>query len=169
MEKEKRPSVHGGLVQGTAILTLALLVVTLIPVIGPIVVILIPLPILYYYAYLGRSRGFGALAVAFLIASLILILAGQRTNIFVLFMMVFVGSTLVLAGLGVDVLTAVSASVATLNNVGPGLAGIGAAQTYAQIPDLGKLVLVFNMVVGRLELWAILCLLLPSFWRQRGA
>jgi uncharacterized protein YybS (DUF2232 family) len=91
VEEEKRPYVHGGLVQGMGILSLALLVVTLIPVIGPIVVIVIPLPILYYYFSLGRSRGLTVLAVAFLTASLILALVGQWTNIFVLFMVVLNG------------------------------------------------------------------------------
>jgi uncharacterized protein YybS (DUF2232 family) len=91
VEEEKRPYVHGGLAQGMGVLSLALLVVALIPVIGPIVVIFIPLPIIYYYSSLGRSRGLTALAVGFLVASFTLVLLGQAANIFVLFMVVLNG------------------------------------------------------------------------------
>lgn len=60
-----------------------------------------------------------------------------------------------------------SAVVATLNNIGPGLGTVGATQNYADFNDLSKLLFIFLMMLGRLELFAILVLLIPSFWRQR--
>ncbi len=57
--------------------------------------------------------------------------------------------------------------IATLNNIGPGLAGVGPVQNYAFIPDAGKWLLSLCMVLGRLELFAILVLFVPSFWRGR--
>ncbi len=54
--------------------------------------------------------------------------------------------------------------VATLNNIGPGLAGVGPAQNYAFLPDLSKVVLTLCMVAGRLELYTIAVLFVPAFW-----
>ncbi len=68
-----------------------------------------------------------------------------------------------------DVLeTAFSAVAATLNNIGPGLSQVGETQNYAFIPWTGKLVLCLCMILGRLELYAILALFIPSFWRSEG-
>lgn len=91
MEKEKGLYSHGGLIQGIVVLSLTFLVVTLIPLIGPIVVIMIPLPILYYYSLLGRVRGLAALAVAFVAVCGLLGLFGQGANSFVLLMIGFTG------------------------------------------------------------------------------
>ena len=60
-----------------------------------------------------------------------------------------------------------SAVAATLNNIGPGLGTVGAKQNYAGFTSLSKLLFVFLMMLGRLELFAILVLLLPGFWRNR--
>lgn len=60
-----------------------------------------------------------------------------------------------------------SAVAATLNNIGPGLGIVGATQNYASFSASSKLVFTFLMMLGRLELFAILVLFLPSFWRNR--
>ena len=65
-----------------------------------------------------------------------------------------------------DITTAATASVATLNNIGPGLARVGATQNYAWFSPESKLVMTSLMVLGRLEVFAILALFMPRFWRE---
>jgi trk system potassium uptake protein TrkH len=72
-----------------------------------------------------------------------------------------------MSALGLDALTALSATIASVGNMGPGLAGVGPAQNYAFIPDAGKLVLAGLMLVGRLEFVTVMALVSPSFWRWR--
>ncbi len=60
-----------------------------------------------------------------------------------------------------------SAVAATLNNIGPGLGTVGAKQNYAGFSSPAKMLFVFLMMLGRLELFAILVLLIPGFWRSR--
>ena len=79
------------MIRAGAILTLTFLFVALIPFVGPVVVILTPLPVLYYCSRLGRLRGLMVLAVSFLAVFGILGLSGQRTNLPVLFMIGFTG------------------------------------------------------------------------------
>jgi trk system potassium uptake protein TrkH len=67
---------------------------------------------------------------------------------------------------GVSYATAATAAVATLFNIGPGLAAVGATETYADFANASKLVMSLLMALGRLELFAILVLFTPSFWRQ---
>ena len=73
--------------------------------------------------------------------------------------------TLVLAGLGLEVETAFSACMTAMFNSGPGLNELGPTGNFAQVPDLGKLLLSFYMVAGRLEFYTLLALLLPGFWK----
>ena len=65
-----------------------------------------------------------------------------------------------------DCRTAFSAVVACLSNVGPGFAGVGPTQNYAGIPDAGKAILTALMLVGRLELYTVLAIFMPAFWRK---
>jgi trk system potassium uptake protein TrkH len=75
-------------------------------------------------------------------------------------------ATLLLTASGLDVLTAFSAAVASINNTGPGLAQVGPAGTYAVLSDLQTWVCSFLMLLGRLELFALLVVLTPAFWRK---
>lgn len=81
-----------------------------------------------------------------------------RTTIvfMILFIAMFVAGGAFLTILGVDMVTAFSASIASLGNVGPGLGQVGPALHYGNIPDAGKLFLVLEMVMGRLELFGVL-------------
>ena len=81
MEREKRLFFNNGMIWGIAVLTLTLLVVALIPFVGPIAVIMTPLPILYYCFRLGSMQGLAALVVAFLLVSGILNLLGRPAHI----------------------------------------------------------------------------------------
>ncbi|MGH6906094.1 MAG: TrkH family potassium uptake protein [Geminicoccaceae bacterium] len=74
---------------------------------------------------------------------------------------------LLLSMLGLDYLTAMSAAVTTLANVGPGLGGtVGPAGTFAPLPDGAKWLLSAAMLLGRLELFTVLVLFTPAFWRN---
>jgi len=85
---------------------------------------------------------------------------------FILFVAVFIFGTVFMAGLGLDPITAASSVIATLGNVGPGLGGVGAVQHYGHIPAPGKIFLSFCMVLGRLEIFTVLVLFLPEFWKK---
>ena len=75
-------------------------------------------------------------------------------------------STFLLAWLGVDLLTALTASATAIANVGPGLGDIvGPAGNFAALPVAAKWILSFLMILGRLEFFTILVLLTPAFWR----
>lgn len=67
---------------------------------------------------------------------------------------------------GIDVTTAGTAVLACMHNVGPGFARVGATQNYAWLSDAGKLLLSAMMVLGRLEVFAIVVLFSPTFWRS---
>lgn len=68
---------------------------------------------------------------------------------------------------GMDQITALSSVVATLGNVGPGLGLVGPTANYLWVPALGKITMIVLMLVGRLELFTILVLFTPSFWKWR--
>jgi trk system potassium uptake protein TrkH len=65
---------------------------------------------------------------------------------------------------GLDQVTAFSAVAATINNLGPGLGEVSA--NYASLSDFNKLLLCFSMFLGRLEIFTLLVLLTPAFWRK---
>jgi trk system potassium uptake protein TrkH len=67
---------------------------------------------------------------------------------------------------GLDVLTAFSAIVACINNTGPGLGQVGPATTYGSLTDFQTAVCTFAMLLGRLELFTLLVVLTPAFWRK---
>ncbi len=66
---------------------------------------------------------------------------------------------------GVDIVTGSTAVIATLNNIGPGLADVGPVKNFAHLPSLSKWVLILCMVAGRLELYTIAVLLVPDYWK----
>lgn len=74
--------------------------------------------------------------------------------------------TLLLAGSGLDVVTAFSAVVVCINNTGPGLNQVGPATTFEVLNDFQTWMLTFAMVLGRLELMTLLVVLTPAFWRK---
>lgn len=88
------------------------------------------------------------------------------TGYFALWVLVFLGGTIFLAVFGIDLETASTAVVATLNNIGPGLAHVGPTMNFAEMPDLVKVVLTLFMILGRLEFYAVVALFVPGFWRS---
>ena len=85
---------------------------------------------------------------------------------FVLYMVLFVVGVLIMAGLGLDLLTSFGAIAATLGNIGPGLGDVGPTDNYAFIPAAGKWVLSAFMLLGRLEIFTVVILFSPSYWRK---
>jgi trk system potassium uptake protein TrkH len=83
-----------------------------------------------------------------------------------LYMGLFALSSVLLAGLGVDFTTAFTAVAATIGNVGPGFGMVGPVENYAQIPVLGKWLLIWCMLLGRLEIFTVIILMVPEFWRK---
>jgi trk system potassium uptake protein TrkH len=77
-----------------------------------------------------------------------------------------VSMTFLLTVTGLDFITALSAVVATLNNIGPGLQQVGPASNYSVLSDFQTWVCSATMLLGRLELMTVLVVLTPSFWRK---
>lgn len=91
------------------------------------------------------------------------------TNIlgfFFLFIGIFAIVTCIMATLGLDLISAAAATIATMGNIGPGLGSVGPVDNYAHIPTLGKFILCFCMLLGRLELYTVLVLFAPELWRR---
>ena len=75
-------------------------------------------------------------------------------------------SCLLLAAVGVDVLTSITAVAASMFNVGPGLGEVGPVDNYGPLPTLAKWVLIGDMIAGRLEFYTVMVILTPAFWRR---
>lgn len=100
-------------------------------------------------------------------------------RLFLLWMIIFVAGALAIGVIegrnleswaamgGMDLLTPFSAAASTLNNIGPGFSLIGATHNYAPFSDASKWILSLLMVLGRLELYSILVLFFPAFWRVK--
>ena len=81
--------------------------------------------------------------------------------------LIFFVITLLLSSTGLDFLTSVSAAATSISNVGPGLGEIiGPNGNFSELSIFSKWILCTGMILGRLELFAILILFLPSFWRK---
>ena len=87
-------------------------------------------------------------------------------NLVYLSWLVIIFAWLLLTAFGVDLFTALSAVVACVFNVGPGLGGVGPMNTYAQLPDMAKWILSLCMIAGRLEFYTLLVILTKPFWQR---
>ncbi len=85
---------------------------------------------------------------------------------FFLFILVFVLASVFMAFLGLDIISAFVSVAATINNIGPGLGVVGPMDNYRSIPFLGKWILTFCMLIGRLELYTVIILVVPEFWKR---
>ncbi len=83
-----------------------------------------------------------------------------------LYLATFLLVAVLLTAMGQDLTTSFFASIACLGNIGPGLGAVGPAGNYAQIPVAGQWLLAAAMIVGRLEVFTVLVLLTPEFWRR---
>lgn len=85
---------------------------------------------------------------------------------FVLYLAIFVTCALIVAWLGLDMVSSFASVAACIFNVGPGLGMVGPAKNYLLVPAAGKWVLIFCMLVGRLEIYTVVVLLIPEYWRK---
>ena len=84
-----------------------------------------------------------------------------------MYLVIFILITALLSLTGLDFVTAISGAATSISNVGPGLGSIiGPSGNFSSLPDISKWILTFGMILGRLEIFAILVLFLPSFWRN---
>ncbi len=91
----------------------------------------------------------------------------QGVNIyFMAYVLILIGSVLIVSLNNFDFATTFSAVLTTLNNVGPGIAGVGPVENFAAFSDLSKVVFCFDMLVGRLEIFPFLILFSPDLWRR---
>ena len=91
----------------------------------------------------------------------------RSTNVyFITFMILFVLSVFLVSLEGKDLVTTFTAVATTINNVGPGLEQVGPMANFAHLTNLSKIVLSFDMLAGRLELFPLLILFHPSLWKD---
>jgi trk system potassium uptake protein len=86
---------------------------------------------------------------------------------FILYMLSFIVGVLVFSWLGLDFRTALGGAASTLGNVGPALGDLGPVDNYSHLPSAAKIWATFLMLIGRLELFTVLILFTPFFWRNR--
>lgn len=88
------------------------------------------------------------------------------SGFFVIYIAITIISILILAASGSDFMTSISAVAATINNVGPGFGKVGPTDNYAHFPDYIKWLLSFLMMIGRLEIYTVIILLSPIYWKK---
>jgi len=83
------------------------------------------------------------------------------------YLFIFILTAMLLSITGLDFLSSISGAATSISNVGPGLGeAIGPSGNFKFIPEISKWILSFGMLLGRLELFAVLILFFPSFWRN---
>ncbi len=82
-----------------------------------------------------------------------------------LYLFLFVAASAVLAAMGLDLVTALGAVASCLGNIGPGFGTVGPAENFAHLPAMAKWVLAWCMLLGRLEIYTVIILVVPEFWK----
>ncbi len=85
---------------------------------------------------------------------------------FILFALIYFGSVFIVSTDKYDIVTNFTAVLATMNNIGPGLEVVGPAGNFAGFNYLSKIIFIFDMLAGRLELYPILLLFIPPMWKK---
>jgi trk system potassium uptake protein TrkH len=83
-----------------------------------------------------------------------------------LFIVISVVSAVIISSTGVDIVTSLSTSVSAICNVGPALGTAGPVDNYASLPQIAKWVLIFCMLTGRLEIYTVIIIFIPNFWKK---
>ncbi len=86
---------------------------------------------------------------------------------FIVYMLIFAGSVLLVSLNELDFNTTFTAVAATFNNIGPGMGGVGPMSNFSELSVMSKLVLMFDMLAGRLEIFPMLLLFSPGTWRKQ--
>lgn len=85
---------------------------------------------------------------------------------FVIYTLIVIVTTILISLNGFDFMTSISAVLATLNNVGPGMNVVGSTGNYADFNIFSKIIFIFNMLAGRLELYPFLLIFVPTAWKR---
>jgi trk system potassium uptake protein TrkH len=88
------------------------------------------------------------------------------SGFFILYLSLFILAVIIMSSIGLDIVTSFASVAATIGNVGPGFGLVGPVKNYLSIPDLGKWCLIFCMLLGRLEIYTVIILLAPAYWRK---
>ena len=83
-----------------------------------------------------------------------------------LYLFIFILGSVLMAAIGLDFETAISSVATSIGNVGPGIGTVGPSSNFFHIPAFGKWVLALLMLVGRLEIFTVLIIFSPYFWRR---
>ena len=86
---------------------------------------------------------------------------------FIVYILIFASSVLLVSLDEFDFNTTFTAVAATFNNIGPGMGGVGPASNFSEFSVMSKLVLMFDMLAGRLEIFPMLLLFSPGTWRKQ--
>lgn len=84
----------------------------------------------------------------------------------VIYFLVFIASTFCISIMGVDILTSITASITTLGNIGPGFNLVGPMASFNGMPALAKVIMIANMWIGRLEVFTVIVMFTPEFWKK---
>ena len=117
---------------------------------------------------MARPAAFGQ-AIILLVYAPLLMFEGMEGKMFgpVALTIIFaLSASLLLSLTGLDIITAFSAVVASINNTGPGLGQVGPSTTFTSLNDFQTWVCTFAMLLGRLEIFTLLVVLTPAFWRK---
>ncbi|TFH33592.1 MAG: TrkH family potassium uptake protein [Bacteroidia bacterium] len=82
-----------------------------------------------------------------------------------IYLTIFIISTALLTLLGVDPQSSAGSVATVMGGIGPGIGTVGPVNNFAHLPEAGKLLLIFLMVLGRLEIFTVLAIFMPGFWR----
>lgn len=85
---------------------------------------------------------------------------------FILYIGLFILATLIMAAMGLDTVSAIASVAASIGNIGPGLGVVGPVKNYLAIPVAGKWTLMLCMLIGRLEIYTVIVLFMPEYWRK---
>jgi trk system potassium uptake protein len=91
---------------------------------------------------------------------------GSIWGFFILYLSLFVTASLIMAAIGLDFVSSFASVAATIGNIGPGFGLVGPVRNYLDIPLLGKWVLVLCMLLGRLEIYTVIVMFAPAYWRK---
>jgi len=87
-------------------------------------------------------------------------------SFFLIYIFIFSLGTVILAGMGLDFISAIGVSASSLGNIGPAIGSVGPIDNYAHLPQIAKWFSSFLMLLGRLELFTVLIIFSPTFWRK---
>jgi trk system potassium uptake protein TrkH len=92
----------------------------------------------------------------------------QRTvlSFFILYIFIFATGALIISLFGYDIMSSIGASIAAIGNIGPGWGDFGPTDNFAGLPYAAKWVLIMLMMIGRLEIFTVLIIFSPAFWKQ---